>query len=127
MNKIAAFILSFIILFQSLSIDIQDFNKIPTLLNHISCHLKSGDNLADFIEKHYGIQSDIHKSEHNEHKELPFKHQHLDSHFQVAFVVYFQQYPIQTIESISQNNNFNYTEPLTSLVVNNFFQPPKIA
>ena len=50
MNKIAAFILSFIILFQSLSVDLQDFNKIPALLNHISCHLKSGDNLADFIE-----------------------------------------------------------------------------
>ena len=102
MNKIAAFILSFIILFQSLSVDLQDFNKIPALLNHISCHLKSGDNLADFIEMHYG-------------------------NFQVAFVVYFQQYPFKTIESIPEKNNFNYTEPLSSLVVNNFFQPPKIA
>ncbi|SNR31903.1 hypothetical protein SAMN06265371_101200 [Lutibacter agarilyticus] len=127
MNKIAAFILSFIILFQSLSFDIQDVVKIPTLINHISCHLNGGDNLADFIEKHYGNQSETHKSEHHEHKELPFKHQHLDSHFQVAFVVYFQQYPFQMIEFIPENNNFNYAEPLTSLVVNNFFQPPKLA
>ena len=127
MNKIAAFILSFIILFQSLSIDMQDVAKIPTLVNHISCHLKSGDNLVDFVEMHYGNLSNVHKNEHNEHKELPFKHQHLDSHFQIAFVIYFQQYPIQTIESIPDNKNFNYIEPLTSLVVNNFFQPPKIA
>lgn len=127
MNKIAAIILSFIILFQSLSFEIQDVIKIPTLVNHISCHLNDGDNLADFFEMHYGNQSDVHKSDHNEHKELPFKHQHLDSHFQLAFVVCFQQYPFQIIEPIPENNNFNYNESLTTLVVHSVFQPPKIA
>lgn len=126
MNKIAAFILSFVILFQSLSFEIADFSKLPTLVNHISEHFKSGDNLFDFVEMHYGVKLENHQNEHNEHKELPFKHQHLDSHFQFAFVICFHQYPFESIEDIPESNNFNYNEPLTTLVVNNFFQPPKV-
>ena len=43
----------------------------------MECHLKSGDSFKEFIAMHYGIESNIHEQEHKEHKELPFKHQHL--------------------------------------------------
>lgn len=127
MNKIAAFILSFIILFQSLSFDLANFGKISILVNHISSHLNEGDNFMEFIEMHYGNKLENHIDKHDEHKKLPFKHQHLDAHFQLTYLVYFYQYPLKYTEDIFEKNKFNYTETTTTLVVHNFFQPPQEA
>ena len=125
MTKISAIILSFTILFQSFSLEIEDFNKFPTLIDHISCHLKSGDSLAEFIVMHYGSELNNHEKEHKEHKELPFKHQHLESHFQMALIVCVNNYSVNFNEVKLETNNFNYKEPTTNLFINNFFEPPQ--
>lgn len=127
MNKVVAFILSLTVLFQSFNFDINDLQKIPTLVNHLSCHFEEGDSISEFVSMHYGSTTKSHEEEHKEHGELPFKHEHVDSHFQLAFVIQVNQFPIEIIENSHDTKNFNYREPLTSLVVQNFFQPPKIA
>lgn len=125
MTKISAIILSFTILFQSFSLEIEDFNKFPTLIDHISCHLKSGDSFAEFIVMHYGSELNNHEKEHKEHKELPFKHQHLESHFQMALIVCVNNYSVNFNEVKLETNNFNYKEPTTNSFINNFFEPPQ--
>jgi len=126
MNKGMAFILSFTLLFQSFNFDYSDIQKLPTLVNHISCHFEDGDSISDFISMHYGITTQSHEKDHKEHGELPFKHQHLDTHFQLVFLLSGNQYPLDYIENNQDAKYFNYKEPLTSLVVLNFFQPPKL-
>lgn len=126
MNKISIFILSFIILFQSLSFDLEDLGKISTFVDHISCHYDNGDTFTDFIDIHYGTKLGNHENEHKEHNELPFKHQHLESHFQFAFVLNFHQYPIKSLDDIIESNNYIYIESHSKLVIKNVFQPPKV-
>ena len=125
MTKIFAIILTFAILFQSFSLEIEDFNKFPTLIDHISCHLKSGDSFADFITLHYGSDFNNHEQEHKEHKELPFKHQHADAHYHIVYIICNNNYAIKNSAVIDISKNFTYNEPSTNLYVNNFFQPPQ--
>ncbi|GGK49763.1 MULTISPECIES: hypothetical protein [Flavobacteriaceae] len=125
MTKISAIILSLTILFQSFNFDLEDLNNIPALADHISCHLDSGDSFVDFFEMHYGSESNNHEQEHKEHKELPFKHQHLESHFQMVYILCVQNYPFNFNEVKLETNNFTYKEPTTNLFINNLFQPPQ--
>lgn len=125
MSKILAIIVSITILFQSFGLEIEDLNKFPELVDHISCHLNSGDSFAEFIAMHYGSEVNNHELEHNEHKELPFKHQHVESHLQMAFIIYVYNDSINFNEIKLDTNNFTYKEPTTNLFINNFFQPPQ--
>jgi hypothetical protein len=125
MSKISAIIVSFTILFQSFSFDLDDINKIPALVDHISCHLKSGDSFAEFIAMHYGSEMNNHENNHKEHKELPFRHQSLESHFQMVLILCFHNYSVNFNEIKLETNNFNYKEPTTNLFINNFFEPPQ--
>jgi len=124
--KLGAILLSFTILFQSFNFEISDIFKLSTLIDHMASHLDEGDDINTFISMHYGITTKSHKKDHKEHGELPFKHEHLDTHFQFAFLLSGHQYPLDYIENNHDIKNFNYKEPLTSLVVLNFFQPPKL-
>ena len=125
MLKISAVILSFTILFQSFSLEIEDFNNLPVLVDHIASHLNEGDSLAEFIALHYGSELNKHEQEHKEHKELPFKHHHLESHFQMVFILCVHNYPLPFSEIKIDTNNFEYKEPITKSFINNFFQPPQ--
>lgn len=127
MNKGIAFILSFTLLFQSFNFDYSDIEKLPILVQHLSSHIDEGDTFNAFISMHYGVATQSHERDHKEHGELPFKHEHLDTHFQLVFLLSGHQYPLDGIDNNHNTNNFNYKEPLTSLVVLNFFQPPKLA
>jgi len=124
-HKISVVILSLTILLQSFSIDAADFNKISTLVDHITCHFESGDGFSDFISMHYGSTIKAHKNTHKEHKELPFKHEHLDAHFQLDYI--FNDTNIA--ENFEENNfsdkNFSFKEPSTGSYINNLFQPPQ--
>ena len=125
MFKLTAFILSFTILAQSASFDIIDITKFSTFFTHINNHIDEGDDFADFIDLHYGNKIDLHQNKHKEHKELPFKHQHIDSNFQFVFVLYSHNLNISSPENRFKLNNFNYKEPTSNLYINNFFQPPQ--
>ena len=125
MFKLTAFILSFTILAQSASFDIIDITKFSTFFTHINNHIDDGDDFADFIDLHYGNKIDLHQNKHKEHKELPFKHQHIDSNFQFVFVLDTYNLNISSPEDRFKLNNFNYEEPTSNLYINNFFQPPQ--
>ena len=125
MFKLTAFILSFTILAQSASFDIIDITKFSTFFTHINNHIDEGDDFADFIDLHYGNKIDLHQNKHKEHKELPFKHQHIDSNFQFVFVLDTYNLNISSPEDRFKLNNFNYEEPTSNLYINNFFQPPQ--
>lgn len=125
MLKVWSFLISLTILFQSFNFDVEDFNRIPTLIKHLSIHLEKGDSYAAFFAMHYGSETTTHENEHEEHGQLPFKHQHADTHFQLVFVFFTPNYPLNRIEQPTKKNNFKYKEPFSTLVTNNFFQPPK--
>jgi hypothetical protein len=125
-NKVATVILSFTILIQSFSFDIGDLNKIPVLVDHFMCHIESGDSIDGFFSMHYGAKTVNHQNDHKEHEKLPFKHQHLDSHFQIDYILCEYNNPIELKETILNNNNFTYKEPSSKLFSDNLFQPPQI-
>ena len=125
MFKLTVFILSFTILAQSASFDIIDITKFSTFFTHINNHIDEGDDFADFIDLHYGNKIDLHQNKHKEHKELPFKHQHIDSNLQFVFVLDTYNLNISSPEDRFKLNNFNYEEPTSNLYINNFFQPPQ--
>ncbi|NLP58107.1 hypothetical protein [Lutibacter sp. B1] len=128
MNKVLATFLSFIVLIQSFNFDVCDIDKIPTLIGHFTCHIQAGDSISDFFEMHYGSLKKQHEDKHKEHEKLPFKHQQLDTHFQLVFIICGNNnYPNKYTEFINAKNNFAYKEPSTHLFTNSFFQPPKQA
>ena len=125
MGKIGAFILSFTILFQSFNFKIDDMYKMSTFINHITSHIDNGDNFADFIDLHYGIKSNSHQEKHKEHKDLPFKQQHLDSLSHLLFVMHYFKSDVSQPEISFSTTNFKYKEPSSNQFTNNFLQPPQ--
>ncbi|WP_111707530.1 hypothetical protein [Lutibacter citreus] len=125
MYKIAAILLSFTILIQSFNFDLEDFNKMPSLVNHFVSHYEKGDSISDFITMHYGDKANYHEKEHKDHKELPFKHQHLDSHFQLAYIFYTNNLSVLNNELFSKKDIFSYKESLTNSISLSIFQPPQ--
>lgn len=129
--KITSFILSLIVLVQSFNFDLDDFNKVPNFIKDISCHIEDGETFTDFITDHYGEFETSHKHkgnlhEHEEHGELPFKHQHADNHFQLVFILNSTNFISEAKNLILKNKNYAYNEPFSNLYLNSFFQPPRI-
>ena len=125
MGKIGALIISFTILFQSFNFEFEDVNKFPVFFNHISSHIESGDSFSDFIDLHYGNKLKDHKDKHKEHKQLPFKHQHLDSCSQLVFVLNDLKFDINFSETGFVYKYFLYKESSTNKCIYSFFQPPQ--
>lgn len=125
MQKITVVILSLTILFQSFSIEISDITKVSILVDHFLCHLETGDSLDDFMSMHYGSEVEVHKNEHKEHKELPFKKEHLESHFQNVFAFFLQDAFTSFSEISFKEHKFAYNEPTSNSFVNSFLQPPQ--
>ena len=129
--KVPSLILSLIILFQSLNFEITDINKVSNFINDINCHIEEGESFAEFIADHYKNNSEPHEHngnfhQHEDHGELPFKHQHVDSHIQLVFVFFPNDFETNFEEIIALKNNFDYREPSTDLFSDSPFQPPRI-
>lgn len=125
MGKLSAILMSFTILFQSFGLEYNDIAKFPTLLFHMSSHIEEGDSLGDFMNLHYGTNVETHQNKHNEHKELPFKHQHSDAHLQLVYVLNFSSLEINTFEKQFENKNYYYTKSFSNSYPNRLFQPPQ--
>lgn len=117
--------MSLTILFQSFGLDVEDIVKFPTLVKHFSSHLEQGDTLSSFMDLHYGVNVETHQNKHNEHKELPFKHQHTDTHFQLVYVVNFNNIEMTASEIMFENKNFHYKKAFSNSYTNRLFQPPQ--
>lgn len=131
MSKLIAISLSWVIMLQSMHINIADVLNISELIEHAQEHKEEfGDNFFQFVAKHYGVdkaehaQHDDHK---NSHENLPFQHSYqlslvfvLELHKAVYpdFKVFFTQTKISF---------FHYKSPGSNLFVSGIFQPPRLA
>ena len=127
MFKLSSIFLSFMILIQSFHFDLEDFPGLVVLANHIAFHLEEGEGFSEFISQHYGSHSNEHIDKHEEHEDLPFKHQHLGTQINLVFIIYNENYLFQLEEEVFSSTLFLYKERLTKLFEINFFQPPRVA
>jgi hypothetical protein len=129
MSKLVAFSYSFLILIQSFNINLEDFSKINTLIEHAQFHKeKYGDTFFEFLAEHYGDAKDDHTNDHKEHEDLPFKDaQHLLSHTNTSFLNIKNIFEFKNNEFVAIPFNFHYEETFTSFENSSFFHPPKHA
>lgn len=127
MNKLVAFIYSFLILIQSFNINLEDLSKFNVLLEHAEYHKKMyGDSFFQFLAEHYGDAQDDHQNDHEEHKDLPFKDaQHILTHANTSFINIANHFDFNYQEFREIPFNFFYTESHTTFEKPSVFQPPK--
>lgn len=130
MSKIIVVIYSFLILFQSFNINVEDISKFNALLDHANYHQKVyGDNFFDFISEHYGEKMASHQNKHEGHDNLPFKDSHhMCSHINTSFTMFAPiAYTVYSQTFTEIPLNFFYKEPFSSFEKPAVFQPPKVA
>ncbi|MBU2927861.1 hypothetical protein [Winogradskyella psychrotolerans] len=129
MSKLIALTYSFLILFQSFNISLEDLSKLSTLLEHADYHKEMyGDNFVQFLAEHYGDTKADHANDHEEHKDLPFKGtHHFCSHVITPFITPTVTFDLSYYEFIKIPFNFHYTESHTNFEKSSVFQPPKHA
>ena len=131
MSKIVAVIYSFLILTQSVNINIEDFSKFSVLFEHAQFHQKMyGDSFFEFLSEHYGDNKVSHNSDdHKEHEDLPFKnHHHMLCHINTAFLLTpYISHDLNNPLFKETSLNFFYKESISLFEKSSVFQPPKLA
>jgi hypothetical protein len=131
MSKLIAILLSWIIMLQSMNLNLVDVLNINELIEHAQEHKEEfGDNFFQFLAKHYGAdkaQHAHHDSHKTSHDNLPFQH---TCHLSLVFVIdlnttYFSD--LKEFSTTGQSANFYYKSPSSNLFVSGIFQPPRIA
>ncbi|WP_157961094.1 hypothetical protein [Lutibacter citreus] len=133
--KFSSIILSLIIFIQSVGLNFEDINKLNNLVKDISCHLEEGETINDFLFEHYYNKSSIEKASlvhhhkhknHDEHGDLPFQHDCLNSHMNLVYVFSPTITTIEIPDIVSKRDVYAYIERNTSHLENSIFQPPKV-
>lgn len=129
MQKLVSISFSFLILFQSLNINFEDFSRFGVLLDHAEYHQEQyGDSFLEFIAEHYGDATFHPVSSHKEHEDLPFKEHHQACvHSAVVFTLTVQEYLISYEPFVEIPVNFHYTDSISLFEKPSVFQPPKLA
>jgi len=130
MSRLMAFLLSSMILVQSVNIDSDDIMQLDELIEHAEFHLEEyGDNFFVFLSKHYGElkaeHSKKHQEEQKDHEQLPFQCQ---GHVLTImdFVLQHSLLETKSLEVPDGNEtNFHYLTSLSSLHKKDLLQPPK--
>jgi hypothetical protein len=98
------------------------------MLEHYKQHKnkEEGFSIAEFVDLHYGGQSEQHdKQEHEKHKGLPFKN-HDCASFHASIVLHeFQPTIIATSGFTISYSNF-YQSTFSSEVSQSIWQPPRV-
>ncbi len=130
MVKIVSFLISVLVLMQSMNLHFEDLVELDSLVEHYQFHNEEhGDNLFLFVSKHYGKLKTVHDQEQQEgqddHENLPF--QHAGHSLQImVFVMSPNTYPYSFAEvPSSHNNNFHYHLSYSLDLEDGLFQPPK--
>jgi len=128
--KAFSIILSFIFLFQSAGLKMNDIIQLDEFIEHAQFHNEQyGDNILVFISKHYGELKSDHNKEHQEekpeHEQLPFQHNMYVS--SIAFLSVFpHKLDLNTPDfSDFKSHNFIYQESSSMLYSEGLFQPPR--
>lgn len=128
MSKLFAILFSTLILVQSSNISFEDFSKLNVLLEHANYHQETyGDSFFEFLAEHYGEDMIQHQNDHQEHEELPFKHQQDCTHV----IFDFTANPLFDLDNNQQSFiqipfNFFYKESSSLFEKPSVFQPPKL-
>lgn len=132
MKSLLALTFSFLVLFQSAGLGLNDLFLLGSLAEHAQYHSENyGDDFFTFIAKHYGSQKTEHQKNNKEEKqeqgELPF--QHISCHHVIGDVVLVPcEVAILKVEiSIQGSHTFYYQNLYSSLKKVSIFQPPKFA
>lgn len=128
MQKIIVTYLTFIILFQGISVNSDILYQLNEMIEDYQIHkVKYDDNLTTFIAKHFGDLKESHKKEHQEeHKQRKHPVNELNNDIQVDFALNF--YCLNTsnyIESSEKSSNFSYSNLFSTYEKSSVFQPPK--
>ena len=124
-------ILSFVFLFQSLGLKMNDFIQLDEFIEHAQFHNQQyGDNILVFISKHYGELKADHNKEHQEeksdHEQLPFQHNMYVSSIAVLSFGVTNRLELNTPEFLDfKSHNFFYQESSSTLYSEGLFQPPR--
>lgn len=132
MSNVFSIALSVLILVQSSTLNLRDIFQLEDFLTHVQFHKeKYGDNLIDFISKHYGEQKEQHHleshEEHSDHGKLPLNHQ-CCTHTIVVFVLDGDHFILpKTPQAVDMVRGFFYQESYYQKATSDIFQPPKLA
>jgi hypothetical protein len=131
MIKIVSIFISFLILLQSLNINLDEYAQIDELIGHVFYHAEEyGDDIFVFVSKHYGELKDDHDNnndkENERHEQLPFNHQ-CSPNFISVYILETAPLAVLRIDEISVKTNFLYQEINSFFEKSNVFQPPQIA
>ncbi|MBT8271454.1 MAG: hypothetical protein HKO90_02175 [Flavobacteriaceae bacterium] len=130
--KLLSFILSALILVQSLSFSFEELSQIDELIEHARFHkAEYGDNFLVFLSKHYGEQKSQHERDHQEekedHEQLPFNCQ---NQLLTSVVFFVQGNPVTVSSSVFKTNEeslFYYISPISDYLKKGLLQPPRSA
>ena len=130
MTKLFSIFISFLILFQSININIDEFLHLDELVEHAFYHAEEyGDDIFLFVSKHYGELKDDHNKsngdEHQDHEQLPFNHQ-CAPNFISVFILNTAPVVAFRIDEINSKAIFLYQETNSFFEKSNVFQPPKV-
>lgn len=132
MSNVFSIVLSVLILVQSSTLNLRDIAQLEDFLIHAQFHKqKYGDNLIDFISKHYGAQKEQHhlesQEEHKDHGSLPLNHQ-CCTHSIVVFVLDRNNFTLpKSPQAVDTVGGFFYQESYYQRATSDIFQPPKQA
>ncbi|HUH46385.1 MAG TPA: hypothetical protein VLZ54_04465 [Arenibacter sp.] len=132
MSNLFSIALSVLILVQSSTLNLRDIVQLEDFLIHAQFHKeKYGDNLIEFISKHYGGQKEQHhlesQEEHKDHGELPLNHQ-CCTHSIVVFVLDRNNFTLpKSPQAIDTVGSFFYQESYYQKAISDIFQPPRLA
>ena len=128
MQKLLSIVFSFLILIQSVNMSFEDISKISVLLEHAEYHHETyGDSFFEFLAEHYGEDMMSLADEHEEHEDLPFKHNQSCVHTTMAFTLETLNFNLAYHPFREIPFNFFYKESTSSFEKSSVFQPPKFA
>jgi hypothetical protein len=129
MTKLFSILFANLILIQSFNIGFDDISKLSTLIEHASFHQEEyGDNFFEFLGEHYGEEFINHSTEHEEHEDLPFKHDQQTCHQSpTIFMPQFIDIELKEYLFIDSGKIFFYKESFSLFEKPTVFQPPRLA
>ncbi|NVJ62870.1 MAG: hypothetical protein HWD84_01450 [Flavobacteriaceae bacterium] len=131
MLKITAFILSSVILLQSVTFSSSAIVEIASFIEHYNYHkLTKDDSFVEFVSLHYGDlkakHTQDHPEEHKDHQQLPLNNLHSTSILYVNCIDS-SIYNLSEFNHLdSYLNNFRYTPGSSSFNPLDLIQPPRI-
>jgi hypothetical protein len=120
--------ISFLVLFLLTSTDVEQFLKLPELLEHFKDHQKHSSNLSfiDFLRIHY-IDSEEHGNTLDKDEKLPFKSID-DCHCFNVIALPIDVQLEKPVKGLQRNMACSYNDQfLTSAYLSFIWQPPKFS